>query len=66
MDEYKGGTPESKQSCLAYLGLSDCPCAYEWRSLGRLYGISMGNGWVRMTTEASCRHHGSADPRKPT
>lgn len=38
-----------------------CSCEYAWRkSLGRLYGIGMGSGWVRLTTESGCPHHGTA------
>lgn len=36
----------------------DCGCRYEWKSLGILYGISMGTGWVRVTTEPTCTEHG--------
>jgi hypothetical protein len=42
---------------LAWLDTEDCTCPYEWRSLGKLYGVSMGKGWVRMSTDAACRHH---------
>jgi hypothetical protein len=34
-----------------------CTCEYAWKAYGRLYGISMGDGWVRMTTEPGCPHH---------
>jgi hypothetical protein len=37
-----------------------CTCEYEFKGLGRLYGISMGKGWVRLTTEPDCPHHGAA------
>jgi hypothetical protein len=51
--------PESLVRWLAFLKTSDCPCPSEWRSLGRLYGISMGKGWVRMSADPACRHHGA-------
>ena len=36
-----------------------CPCEHEWKPCtGRLYGISMGPGWVRITTDPGCLHHG--------
>jgi len=36
-----------------------CMCEYAWRAcVGRLYGISMGPGWVRLTTDPACPHHG--------
>jgi len=38
----------------------DCPCEYEWKSLGVLYGISMGKGWVRISTDPTCLHHGTS------
>lgn len=37
-----------------------CTCDYAFKSLGRLYGVSMGKGWVRLTTEPDCPHHGAA------
>jgi hypothetical protein len=37
----------------------DCPCLYAWKSLGILYGMSMGDGWVRMTTDPDCPEHGA-------
>lgn len=53
--------PDSKEGLarwLAFLGTSDCPCPSAWKSLGILYGVSMGKGWVRMETDPACRHHG--------
>lgn len=35
----------------------DCKCDYAWRGLGRLHGINMGNGWVRITTHPDCPTH---------
>lgn len=40
------------------LNIRDCTCPTEYKSLGRLYGISMGKGWVRLTTDPACPHHG--------
>ena len=36
-----------------------CCCRYEWKGIGVLYDVSMGDGWVRTTTEPGCPHHGS-------
>jgi hypothetical protein len=44
-------------SWLAFLGGQDCTCPYEWKGLGNLYGVSMGKGWVRMTTAPDCPEH---------
>lgn len=38
-------------------GLKDCICPWGIRSLGKLYGISMGRGWVRLDTTPGCPHH---------
>lgn len=35
-----------------------CSCTYEWRPLGKLYGISMGHSWVRLNDEPDCPWHG--------
>lgn len=40
------------------LGLTGCTCPVEYKSLGRLYGISMGKGWVRLRDDPDCPHHG--------
>jgi hypothetical protein len=50
--------PESLRRWKAWLAILDCPCASEWQSLGTLYRMSMGKGWVRVTTEPDCPHHG--------
>lgn len=42
----------------ARLGITGCTCPSAYKSLGRLYGISMGMGWVRLTTDPKCPHHG--------
>lgn len=34
-----------------------CTCPYGERSLGRLYGISMGRGTVRLSTTPKCPVH---------
>lgn len=44
---------------LEWLGLTDCPCDFAWKSLGRLDGVGMGHGWVRMNTVRDCPHHGA-------
>lgn len=44
-------------SWLRWVGIEGCSCEYAWRSLGYLYGVSMGKGWVRMTTEPDCSVH---------
>jgi hypothetical protein len=47
-----------RASILYSQGDDRCTCDYAWRScLGRLYGISMGAGWVRLTTTPGCPHH---------
>lgn len=47
----------SLQRWLNWTQSPDCPCRYEWRSLGILHDVSMGKGWVRMTADLECRHH---------
>jgi hypothetical protein len=49
-----------RQSVIFYQGDDRCPCEYEFKSLGRLYGVGMGKDWVRLTTEPDCPHHGAA------
>lgn len=34
-----------------------CICPHEIQRLGRLYGINMGEGWVRLSTTKGCPHH---------
>lgn len=48
---------EALRRYLASPKLSACTCPYEWKSYGRLYGISMGKGWVRMDTHPACPAH---------
>ncbi len=59
-----GPPPASLAAHPAWLKTEDCPCPRKWKSYGRLYGISMGMGWVRMDTDPDCRHHG--DPFRTT
>jgi len=54
------GSPESLSSWLAWNRTPDCACPQAWRSLGRLHGVSMGSGWVRLSTAAGCPHHADA------
>ena len=35
-----------------------CTCPHRWKCLGVLYGISLGDGWVRMYDVRGCPHHG--------
>lgn len=48
----------SLEDHLKWLNTEDCKCEYQWKSLGRLYGVSFGKGWVRMTTNQDCQYHG--------
>ena len=41
-------------SWLEFLSISDCTCEFDFRSLGRLDRVSMGKGWVRLTTNPTC------------
>lgn len=36
-----------------------CLCEHAFKGLGRVYGMDMGKGWVRMTTNPNCVHHGT-------
>lgn len=49
--------PEALLHWLRSLNLEDCTCPYAYKSLGRLYGISMGKGWVRLSDSKDCLHH---------
>lgn len=64
----KAGSPEELAEWLEFLGIADCPCPKKYKSRGRLYDVSMGDGWVRMDTDPACRHHGDdrPDPLPPT
>jgi hypothetical protein len=52
--------PESLARWLDFLKTPDCSCPYEWRGIGILYGVSFGKGWVRMSTDPACQHHGGS------
>lgn len=54
--------PSKLADWLSFIGIETCPCRYEWKGLGVLHGVNMGKGWVRMTTEPSCPHHGVNRP----
>jgi hypothetical protein len=48
---------ESLRRWVVYVYKDDrCPCEYAYKSLGQGYG----KGWVRLTTEPDCPHHGTA------
>lgn len=49
-----------RRSVTYYQGDDRCTCDYAFKSLGRLYGVGMGKGWVRLSTEPDCPHHGAA------
>lgn len=49
---------------LAELHDPECTCPREIRPLGRLYGVSMGKGWVRLDTDFRCPVHGGQDLRR--
>lgn len=54
-------TPQGGQtlkSWNAFLGTPACSCPSAWKSLGRLYGVSCGKGWVRLDTDPKCPYHG--------
>ena len=49
--------PPKLTAWLDFIGTLDCTCEYRFTSLGTLHGISMGNGWVRTTTNPTCPIH---------
>lgn len=51
--------PPSLVRHLKRLHAETCPCEWAYKSLGRLYDVSMGKGWVRTTTHPECPHHGT-------
>lgn len=51
-------TPGSRERWDEFLGITGCTCPTEYRGLGILHGVSMGKGWVRMSTDPACPHHG--------
>jgi hypothetical protein len=50
-DDWGGPLPSWAKGCTCPLGL---------KPLGRLHDVSMGNGWVRLTTDPNCPHHANA------
>jgi hypothetical protein len=46
---------------LAWLGISTCLCAWHYVGMGRVHGVSMGKGWVRIDTVPTCPHHGDVN-----
>lgn len=50
--------PEPLEEWMAHLGTPGCTCPHAWKSLGRLDGLSMGNGWVRLLDVKTCPEHG--------
>lgn len=52
--------PPSLAANFRWLHTEGCTCSHMHGSYGRLYGISMGNGWIRTTTDPACPHHGEA------
>lgn len=57
---FKAGQNEALDRNLAFIGIADCKCEHAKRPLGRLHGVNMGKGWVRITTHPDCRYHGTA------
>jgi hypothetical protein len=55
-------TQDDPVEWLRWLGTEDCRCEHAWLSLGVLYGVSFGKGWVRISTDPDCRHHGQGTP----
>lgn len=40
-------------------GARECVCPHDERPLGRLYGVNMGRGMVRLSTTKGCPEHDS-------
>lgn len=51
------GQDESLDKWMKFLGALDCLCDFSWIGMGRLHGIDMGKGWVRITTHPKCPQH---------
>ena len=49
---------EDHLAWLRSIGAKECTCRYEYKGLGRLYGTSLGKGWLRMDTRKDCPEHG--------
>lgn len=45
-------------SWLAWVGIQTCTCDFRYANLGRLDRFDMGKGWVRISTNPTCEHHG--------
>jgi len=56
----KTAAAASLTSWLTFLGIADCTCTWQFKGTGRLYGVDLGKGWVRMTTGPDCPVHGKA------
>lgn len=52
--------PNNEAEAKAFRGWPDCTCPWAYKSLGRLYNVDMGKGWIRLTTDAGCPNHGGA------
>ncbi len=48
---------DSLEKHLAWLETPDCTCEHAVQGLGRLYGVSMGEGWVRLNEAEDCPYH---------
>jgi hypothetical protein len=58
--------PESLEERMKWLypdPTQPCICDHEYKGLGILYGVSMGKGWVRTSTDPHCLHHGTEAER---
>jgi hypothetical protein len=40
----------------------DCTCPLDYRGLGILYGISLGEGWIRLSDAPDCPVHAVTSP----
>lgn len=40
-----------------------CRCEHAYKGMGKLHGMNMGKGWVRLTTHPDCYHHGTKAQR---
>ena len=51
----RGGYEREREAALKHW--PGCTCEYGVRPLGRLHGINMGKGLVRLTDAPDCPHH---------
>lgn len=51
--------PDTPASVVDNRSKRECICPHSERPLGRLHGISMGRGIVRLSTTAGCPEHDS-------